>query len=76
MTDLLTRIDQRDAHVCVVGLGYVGLPLAVAFAEAGFRVTGFDVDSGKVDGINAGESYIPDIATDRLRAQVEPWRGC
>lgn len=74
MTDLLARIEQRDAHVCVVGLGYVGLPLAVAFAEAGFRVTGLDVDRTKVDAINAGDSYIPDIATDRLCAQVEAGR--
>ncbi|NKB87326.1 MAG: nucleotide sugar dehydrogenase [Acidobacteria bacterium] len=70
MNDLLTRIEERNAHVCVVGLGYVGLPLAVAFAEAGFRVTGFDVDSNKVEAINRGESYIPDIATDRLQAQT------
>ncbi len=74
MTDLLSRIEQRDAHVCVIGLGYVGLPLAVAFAEAGFRVTGLDVDGTKVDSINAGESYIPDIDTGRLRAQVDAGR--
>lgn len=74
MTDLLTRIEQRDAHVCVIGLGYVGLPLAVAFAEAGFRVTGLDIDSTKVDSINAGTSYIPDITTARLREQVDAGR--
>jgi UDP-N-acetyl-D-glucosamine dehydrogenase len=74
MTDLLSRIEGRDAHVCVIGLGYVGLPLAVAFAEAGFRVTGFDVDTAKVDSINAGESYIPDIETARLRTQVDAGR--
>jgi len=74
MTDLLSRIEQRDAHVCVIGLGYVGLPLAVAFAEAGFRVTGLDVDSSKVDSINAGSSYISDITTERLRRQVDAGR--
>jgi len=74
MADLLSRIESRDAHVCVIGLGYVGLPLAVAFAEAGFRVTGLDVDADKVASVNAGDSYIPDIATERLAAQVEAGR--
>lgn len=74
MTDLLSRIEGRDAHVCVIGLGYVGLPLAVAFAEAGFRVTGFDVDTRKTDSINAGVSYIPDIETQRMKAQVDNGR--
>lgn len=46
----------------VIGLGYVGLPLATAFAEAGFSTTGFDVDTGKVEAIGRGESYIPDVA--------------
>lgn len=58
---LLERISARSGRVSVVGLGYVGLPLAVEFARAGFRVTGIDVTSAKVDQINAGESYIPDI---------------
>jgi UDP-N-acetyl-D-glucosamine dehydrogenase len=74
MTDLMSKIENRSAHVCVVGLGYVGLPLAVAFAEAGFHVTGFDVDSRKVEAIRAGRSYIPDIPTARLAAQVEAGR--
>ncbi len=74
MSDLLTRIEDRSAHVCVIGLGYVGLPLAVSFAEAGFRVTGLDLDDSKVDAIRRGESYIPDIATERLRAQVDAGR--
>ena len=74
MTDLLSKIEDRSAHVCVIGLGYVGLPLAVAFAEAGFRVTGFDVDSSKVEAIRAGRSYIPDIPTAQLAAQVDAGR--
>ena len=74
MSDLLTRIQDRSAHVCVIGLGYVGLPLAVNFAEAGFRVTGLDLDNSKVEAIRRGESYVPDIATERLRAQVEARR--
>ncbi|HHW85279.1 MAG TPA: UDP-N-acetyl-D-glucosamine dehydrogenase, partial [Chloroflexi bacterium] len=54
-TTLIDRFARRDAHVAVIGLGYVGLPLAVAFAEAGYRVTGIDLDTRKVDAINRGE---------------------
>ena len=50
--------------VAVVGLGYVGLPLAVEFAQAGFNVIGVDVDQRKVDTLNAGQSYIPDVKTE------------
>ena len=53
-----------------MGIGYVGLPLAVEFAKAGFSVTGIDVDEIKVAAINAGENYIPDIAEDTLKALV------
>jgi UDP-N-acetyl-D-glucosamine dehydrogenase len=58
----------------VIGLGYVGLPLAVEFAKRGFDVTGFDVDAGKVDAINSGRSYIPDVATDEVKASVDDRR--
>jgi UDP-N-acetyl-D-glucosamine dehydrogenase len=64
------RIRSRSARVGVIGLGYVGLPLAVEFARAGFTVTGFDVDAGKITQINAGKSYIPDVAEADLAAQV------
>ena len=57
-----------------MGLGYVGLPLAVSFAEAGFRLTGLDIDNSKVEAIRRGESYVPDTASERLRAQVEAGR--
>ena len=60
--------DTPDGVVGVVGLGYVGLPLAVALAEAGLRVVGVDVDQRKVDAIAAGESYVEDVSSDRLRA--------
>ena len=60
-TTLVDRIRARKARVGVIGLGYVGLPLAVEFAHAGFDVTGFDVDASKVAQINAGRSYIPDV---------------
>src|SRR6202011_1424707 len=55
----LDRIRSKQARVGVIGLGYVGLPLAVEFARAGFEVTGFDVDLAKTAQINAGTSYIP-----------------
>jgi len=64
------RIRTRNAHVGVIGLGYVGLPLAVEFARAGFTVTGFDVDGSKIAQINAGASYIPDVPSEDLAAQV------
>jgi UDP-N-acetyl-D-glucosamine dehydrogenase len=63
---LLSRINDRSAVVAVIGLGYVGLPLAVAFAEQGFAVVGIDVDDRKVDALNRGESYVQDISSDRL----------
>jgi len=67
---LLGRIRSRQAHVGVIGLGYVGLPLAVEFAHAGFTVTGFDVDERKAAQINAGKSYIPDVSESDLAACV------
>ena len=67
---LLDRIHTRQAQIGVIGLGYVGLPLAVEFARAGFHVTGFDVDASKVSALNAGRSYIPDVAQDDLAAVV------
>lgn len=63
---LIERFNRRDAHVAVVGLGYVGLPLAIAFAEAGYRVTGIDLDEHKVNAIHCGESYIEDVPSTLL----------
>ncbi len=68
--ELLRKIESRQAQVAIVGLGYVGLPLAVVFAEAGFRVTGIDVDTRKVDSLNRGESYIEDVPSERVRRLV------
>jgi UDP-N-acetyl-D-glucosamine dehydrogenase len=62
-TALHDKLATRTARVGVVGLGYVGLPLAVEFARGGFRVTGIDLDARKVAAINAGESYIQDVPT-------------
>jgi UDP-N-acetyl-D-glucosamine dehydrogenase len=67
---LLERLRSRQARVGVIGLGYVGLPLAVEFARAGFHVTGFDVDAAKTNAINAGKSYIPDVPESDLSAAV------
>src|SRR3954462_12224589 len=66
----LDRIRARQARVGVIGLGYVGLPLVVEFARAGFDVTGFDVDASKTEQINAGRSYIPDVSQADLAACV------
>ncbi|MGQ9491030.1 MAG: nucleotide sugar dehydrogenase [Anaerolineae bacterium] len=64
---LLHKIETRTAMVAVIGLGYVGLPLAVAFAENGFPVIGIDVDPWKVGELNHGRSYVQDIPSDRLK---------
>jgi len=80
LEDLRERIEAREARIGVIGLGYVGLPLAVEFAKAGFPVVGFDVDLRKVERLAAGESYIEDVphadvaaalAAGRLRATAD-----
>jgi len=65
------KIVSRKARVGIVGLGYVGLPLAVEFAKAGFTVTGIDLSPSKVDKVNAGESYIADIDQGVFKALVD-----
>ncbi len=67
---LAERIARRSARVGVIGLGYVGLPLACLFAEQRFQVTGFDVDPQKIAALNAGKSYIKHIAGKRVRDLV------
>jgi len=64
------KIRSRSAKVGVVGLGYVGLPLAVAFSEAGFRVLGFDIQQKRVDLVNQGKSYIADVSEARLSSAL------
>ena len=72
--ELLRKIEERTLVAGVVGLGYVGLPLAVDKALAGFRTIGFDVQKKKVDMVNAGENYIGDVVDGDLRKLVEEGR--
>jgi len=65
---LLERIASRKAVVGIVGLGYVGLPLTLRFAEVGYRVLGFDIDGSKVEALNAGRSYIEHIPGKQVSA--------
>ena len=69
--DLLNKLTERRAVVGVIGLGYVGLPLAAEFAGAGLKAIGFDLDESRVATINGGRSYIPDVATGTIRGLVE-----
>ena len=64
------RIESKKAKVGVVGLGYVGLPLAVEFAKAGFSVTGIDIADDRVDRISEGKNYISDVNDDELASLV------
>ena len=69
--DLKRRIEQKQAVAGIIGLGYVGLPLAVELARAGVKTIGFDVDARKVGELAAGRSYIPDVPSDHVSAAVE-----
>src|ERR1035438_10514364 len=68
---LAERIVDKTARVGIIGLGYVGLPLAVEFAKAGFSVTGIDVIDSKVERLNAGDSYVQDVAPEDVARLVE-----
>ncbi len=71
MQDLLKRIENKDFTVGVVGLGYVGLPLAVEFGNAGIRTIGIDVNQSRVDQLNRGENYIQDVSDVELKTLVD-----
>ncbi len=73
-TTLAGKIESRTATVGIIGLGYVGLPLAIAFAEKGFPVLGFDVDPAKIEAIARGESYIRHLDGGRLASVVRAER--
>ncbi len=68
LADLLEQIEQRSARVGIVGMGYVGLPLALLFSEEHFSVTGFDIDAEKVKILNGGGSYIHRIEPAQIVA--------
>ncbi len=65
---LLTRIEAGTAHIGIIGLGYVGLPLAVAIGRHGYPLTGFDIDPTKITQLQAGQSYIEAVADADLVA--------
>jgi UDP-N-acetyl-D-glucosamine dehydrogenase len=69
--DLVAKAERREALFGVIGLGYVGLPLAVELAGAGYRVLGYDVNQRVVDQLNAGRSHIKDVTNDQLQAVVK-----
>ncbi len=71
---LRVKVADRTAHIAVIGCGYVGLPLCMAFADAGFTVTGVDTDAGRVRELNAGRSYILDISSERVGGHTRSGR--
>ncbi len=73
---LLSRIEQRQAVVAVIGLGYVGLPLVHVFINAGYRVLGYDIDQRKIEQLNAGQSYIGHIPAEWLTSWLKTERFC
>jgi UDP-N-acetyl-D-glucosamine dehydrogenase len=76
LVSIVERFKARTAKVGIIGLGYVGLPLACAAANKGFRVVGFDIDAQKVDRINDGRSYISHIKADDIAVlrRAAAWR--
>jgi len=71
LDQLKTRIERGEATVGIIGLGYVGLPLAVEVARSGFKVVGFDISAPVCDGINAGRSHVEDVPTETLAGHVK-----
>ena len=64
---LIDKINDKSAKVGVIGLGYVGLPLAIEFTNAGYKVIGIDIDDKKVNSINSGKNYIKDVDDDYFK---------
>ena len=71
MEQIIQKLEKKEATLGVLGLGYVGLPLAVSYAQAGFKVIGFDLSQPKVDALGRGDSYIIDVTSDELKAVVD-----
>ncbi|MCC7202549.1 MAG: nucleotide sugar dehydrogenase [Nitrospirae bacterium] len=74
MDSLISKIEQKKAKLGIIGMGYVGLPLALEFCKAGFEVTGIDLDKKKIDSINNGKSYIEDASDNDLKTAVSQGR--
>lgn len=74
INDLFSKITNRKANIGVVGLGYVGLPLSLALADAGFKVTGFDISDKKIKLINSGKSDIDDVSNAEVKAAIKSGR--
>jgi UDP-N-acetyl-D-glucosamine dehydrogenase len=74
VSSFLKKVEARTARIGVIGQGYVGLPLALVFCEAGFPVVGLDVDQKKIDALRAGQSYIKHIGPDRVKQAVATGR--
>ncbi len=72
--DLIGKAERREALFGVVGLGYVGLPLVIELARAGYRVLGFDIHAGVVEGLNAGRSHVKDVSEAQLREAIASGR--
>ena len=73
---LRQKIEDRSAKVGVIGMGYVGLPLAVASGKAGFSVTGYDIDPNRVSDVNEGLSHIAAVKSDQLKALKDGGKIC
>ena len=69
--DIANKLNNKSARIGIIGLGYVGLPLAVAFAQAGYMVIGFDRVQERVDQINLGSSYINDVDSEDVKVIIQ-----
>ena len=69
--NLINLFASKDAKICIIGLGYVGLPLAISFADKGFEVVGIDIDEQKIKKINLGESYINHISSSKINTLIK-----
>ncbi len=74
MDSLIQKIEQKKARIGIIGMGYVGLPLALEFCRVGFDVTGIDLDQKKIDSINKGKSYIEDATDADIKSAVDQGR--